>query len=47
MASIVTNTNINGMNRKQLKKIARDLGIASVHTLDTPAATLLTAIKAK
>lgn len=47
MASIATNTNINGMNRKQLQKLAREVGVSSVHSVATTTPALITAIKAK
>lgn len=49
MANVFTNTNLAGMNRKQLQAIARNIGVAPVthqSALTTPAA-LITAIRAK
>jgi hypothetical protein len=45
MATVFSNTNLTGMNRKQLKAIARNIGVA--HDNSTTTAALLTAIKAK
>jgi len=46
MASIATNTNVNGMNRKQLRALARNIGVAQ-HLTTISDATLRTNIKAK
>lgn len=48
MASIATNTNIDYMNIKQIKHLARQiLGTPAVYSLATSKASLVSAIKAK
>lgn len=49
MSSVATNINLTGMNRKQLRAIARNVSVAPVteHSNLTTPAQLITAIKAK
>lgn len=47
MASPYSNTNVNFLNVKQVRRVARELGIANVHSLATTPGALITAIKAK
>lgn len=49
MANVFTNTNLAGMNKKQLQQIARNLGVApvTIHSILTTPAALITAIRAK
>lgn len=49
MSSIATNMNLNGLNRAQLRSLARNVGVAGVteHSALTTLAQLITAIKAK
>lgn len=49
MATYITNTNLSDANRKQLRAIARNVGVAGVteHSNLSTIAQLLTAIRAK
>lgn len=49
MSSVATNMNLADFNRKQLRALARNVGVAGVteHSNLTTSAQLITAIKAK
>jgi len=49
MATVFSGTNIESMNRKQLRVIASNVGVSTpvIHSNLTSVATLLAAIKAK
>ena len=49
MSTAFSNVNLTGMNRKQLRAIARNVSVAGVteHSNLTTSAQLITAIKAK